>query len=281
MLRTPTPSEPVFLPISLQNAVNMNEIASAGQAAQTSYSLGLVVLSYAIAVLGSFVALSAARRIRDGEGIDWLNLLAAGTALGGIGVWSMHFTGMLALKLGMGSGYSMVETLISLVAAVAATSGALAFVARNPKSNARVLFAGSLLGLGVAFMHYLGMVGMRFPGYIDWSWNVVAVSVVIAMAAASAALWLAFRTRKVALRAVAAAVMGVAVCAMHYTGMAAANFICTAPGSERFATPRGFGVISSMDLAVLTPMMAIALGLLIAFDQVLQKNLSRHAIKKA
>ena len=68
--------------------------------------------------------------------------------------------------------------------------------------------------------------------------------------------------------------MGVAVCAMHYTGMAAADFICTSPGSERFATPQGFGVISSMDLAVLTPVVAIAMALLIAFDQVIQKNLA-------
>ncbi|MFT4242049.1 MAG: MHYT domain-containing protein [Acidovorax sp.] len=251
----------------------MNEIASAGQAAQTSYEMGLVALSYAIAVLGSFVALSAARRVRDGEGIDWLNLLAAGTALGGIGVWSMHFTGMLALRLGMGSGYSMAETLISLVAAVAATSGALAFVARNPKSTARVLVAGCLLGLGVAFMHYLGMVGMRFPGYIAWDWTVVAVSVLIAMAAASAALWLAFRTRTLALRALAAAVMGVAVCAMHYTGMAAADFICTTSDTLRFSTPTGFGVISAMDLAVLTPLAAVGMAVLIGFDQMLQRNL--------
>ena len=251
----------------------MNEIASTGQVAQTSYEMGLVALSYAIAVLGSFVALSAARRIRDGEAIHRLNLLAAGTALGGIGVWSMHFTGMLALKLGMGSGYSMAETLISLVAAVGATSGALAFVARDPQSTARVLGAGCVLGLGVAFMHYLGMVGMRFPGYITWSWDVVAVSVLIAVVAASAALWLAFRTRSLALRGVAAAVMGVAVCAMHYTGMGAAEFICTAP-DQRFSTPQGFGVISSMDLAVLVPLAAIGMAVLIGFDQMLQRNLT-------
>ena len=203
----------------------------------------------------------AARRIRGEQGgTRWLNVLAAGSALGGIGVWSMHFTGMLALRLGMGSGYAMAETLVSLVAAVAATSAALAFVAQRPDSNVRVLGAGALLGLGVAFMHYLGMVGMRFPGYIDWSWNVVAMSVVIAMAAA---------------------VMGVAVCAMHYTGMAAANFICTAPGSERFATPRGFAVISSMGLAVLTPLVAIALAVLIAFDQMIQKNLRQPHARRA
>lgn len=131
----------------------MNEAVQANELVETSWRMGLVALSYGIAVLGSFVALTAAQRIRGRTGISWLNLLAAGTALGGIGVWSMHFTGMLALNLGMGSGYSMVETLVSLVAAVAATSVALAFVARRPESGLRVLGAGTLLGLGVAFMH--------------------------------------------------------------------------------------------------------------------------------
>ena len=218
----------------------MNNTLSEGQLlAQTSYDLGLVALSYAIAVLGSFVALTAARRIRGEQGgTRWLNVLAAGSALGGIGVWSMHFTGMLALRLGMGSGYAMAETLVSLVAAVAATSAALAFVAQRPDSNVRVLGAGALLGLGVASMHYLGMAGMRFPGFIVWSWDVVGLSVLIAVAAASAALWLAFRTL-------------------------------------------GFAVISSMGLAVLTPLVAIALAVLIAFDQMTQKNLRQPHARRA
>ena len=93
----------------------MNEAVQANELVETSWRMGLVALSYGIAVLGSFVALTAAQRIRRRTGISWLNLLAAGTALGGIGVWSMHFTGMLALNLGMGSGYSMVETLVSPV----------------------------------------------------------------------------------------------------------------------------------------------------------------------
>lgn len=131
----------------------MDEAVQAGEIVETSYRTGLVALSCAIAVLGAFVGLTAAQRIRGRHGISGLTLLATGTALGGIGVGSMHFTGMLALNLGMGPGYSMVETLISLVAAVAATSMALACVARRPESGLRVLGAGGVLGLGVAFMH--------------------------------------------------------------------------------------------------------------------------------
>src|SRR5690349_11273684 len=93
-----------------------------------SYQLAYVAISYAIAVLGAFVALNAAGRIRQADGsLHAGNTLAAGLALGGIGVWSMHFIGMLALQLGAASSYSMVETLVSLVAAVVATALALGF----------------------------------------------------------------------------------------------------------------------------------------------------------
>ncbi len=253
----------------------MNETLQVGELAQTSYETGLVIFSYCIAVLGSFIALTAARRIRqDGGRLSGLNLLAAGAALGGIGVWAMHFTGMLALRLGMGSGYSMVETLLSLVAAIAATSGALAFVAVRPDSGLRVLLAGTALGLGVAFVHYLGMFGMRFPGFIQWSLDIVALSVAIAVLAACAALWLAFRTRTLAMRGLASLVMGVAVCAMHYTGMAAADFICTAPATLRHATPTGFAVVSAMDLPALTGMIAIGMAALIGYDQLIQRLLA-------
>lgn len=249
----------------------MNELKQVGEILQPTYEMGLVALSYCISVLGAFVALTAAQRIRSGREINWLNLLAAGTALGGIGVWSMHFTGMLALNLGMASGYAGLETIVSLVAAVAATCTALAYVAHNPADTRRVLGAGALLGLGVAVMHYLGMFGMRFPGYIVWSWSVIALSVLIAMAAASAALWLAYRTKSLAARGVAAAIMGVAVCSMHYTGMAAADFVCTSPAGERFATPQGFLVFSAMELPLLTAIAAIGMAVLIGYDQVLQR----------
>ncbi|MGB3070845.1 MAG: MHYT domain-containing protein [Ottowia sp.] len=255
----------------------MSETAQAGELLNTSYEVSLVLLSYILATVGSFVALTAARRIRYGNnGISLFNLLAASTALGGIGVWSMHFTGMLALKLGMASGYSMVETVVSLVAAIGATAAALAYVAKDPGSPRRILTAGILLGLGVAVMHYLGMYGMRFPGFIVWSWEIVALSVVIAMAAASAALWLAFRTRALSLRMVAAAVMGVAVCAMHYTGMAAADFVCTSPPTERFATLNGFLVISAMNLPALTGIFAVGMILVIAYEQWLEKAFTGH-----
>jgi NO-binding membrane sensor protein with MHYT domain len=228
----------------------------------TSYQLLYVAISYAISVLGAFVALNAAARIRQADGsISVGNTIAAGLALGGIGVWSMHFIGMLALKLDVASSYAMGETLISLVAAVAATSLALGFVARAPDRVARLLGAGFLLGMGVVAMHYLGMWGMKIAGYIRWDAGVIALSAVIAVVAATAALWLAFNTGGVGMRVLAALVMGVAVCAMHYTGMHAAEFICT---SDPAVAPDRFGYVGAASLPFVVGLVAVVVAGLIA-----------------
>lgn len=235
---------------------------------QTSYSLAFVAISFGISVLGSFVALNAANRIRRPDGrISWLNTISAGIALGGIGVWSMHFIGMLALRMDMATAYGLTETLISLVAAIGATSLALAFVSQAPTLQ-RVFGAGFLLGLGVVVMHYLGMFGMKFGGYIQWDYAIVALSCVIAIVVATAALWLVFHTRTFSLRAAAAVLMGTAVCSMHYTGMHAADFICTT--ANRVAQPVGFGYISSMDLPSMVATVALAMAALISVDQAFQ-----------
>lgn len=237
----------------------------------STWNVPLVVLSYIISVLGSFVALRAASLMRQPDGrISRVNTLAAGLALGGIGVWSMHFIGMVALKLDVASGYSLTETLISLIAAVVAASLALRFVAQNSANLTRIVIAGALLGIGVAVMHYLGMYGLRFGGYVTWNLSVVAGSVLIAVVAATAALWLAFNTPTFARRAMAALVMGVAVCTMHYTGMAAADYICTT--ADRRAFPGGFGVISAAQLPMLVTGVALGIMLLIFVDQLMQRS---------
>jgi NO-binding membrane sensor protein with MHYT domain len=235
----------------------------------SSYQLSYVAISFAIAVLGSFVALTAATRIRQQNGkISLFNTISAGIALGGIGVWSMHFIGMLALKLDVASSYAPIETGISLVAAIAASAVALAFVAKAPEKIGRMLIAGFLLGLGVVVMHYLGMYGMKFGGFIQWDFGVVALSAVIAVVAATAALWLAFHTRTFKPRLAAAVLMGVAVCAMHYTGMTAAEFICTTV--NRGTPPQGFGYVSSMDMYAVVASAALFMAALISIDQMFQ-----------
>ncbi|WP_341907590.1 MHYT domain-containing protein [Polaromonas sp. YR568] len=237
----------------------------------TSYQWDLVALSFLISVVGAFIALTATTRIKTGKSLSIFNTLMAGTALGGVGVWAMHFVGMLALDLDVATSFSMVETSISLVAAILAASLALGFVARAPESILRMLGAGLLLGTSVAFMHYLGMYGMKFGGFIEWDFAVVGVSVAIAIAASTAALWLAFRKTNIARRLAAAVVMAVAVSAMHYTGMSAAEFICTT--AARTALPQGFGYIPSFNLASLVTVVSLTMAVLLGLDQFLQRTL--------
>ena len=240
----------------------------------STWNSQLVALSFVISVLGSFVALAAANMMRHADGsLSRVNTLAAGLALGGIGVWSMHFIGMAALKLDVTTGYSLIETLVSLVAAVAAATLALMYVAKDSTSLMRV--AGAVLGIGVAVMHYLGMYGVRIGGYIAWNYGVVALSILIAVVAASAALWLAFNTPTLGFRGLAAVVMGVAVCTMHYTGMAAADYICTT--ADRNAVPQGFGVIRAGQLPLLVACVALGITVLIFVDQGIQRFQDRLA----
>ncbi len=241
----------------------------------SSYDSYYVTLSVLIAFVGSFVALTAAKRMVRADGrVNRFDLLAATLALGGIGVWTMHFIGMAALKMDLRVGYSMIETLLSLLVVCGATAFGLTYVAKNPANFSRLMTAGATLGLGVGVMHYLGMYGMRFGGYINWSFLMVATSMLIAVVAATAALWLAFNTARVAFRVVAALVMAVAVNAMHYTGMAAAEFICTT--EDRMALPRGFGIITSTDLPEVVLLMSLGITLILTIDLLTQKMLSRR-----
>lgn len=247
-------------------------------AVTTSFQLSYVAISFAISVLGAFVALTAATRIRQRHGqISKLNTAAAGIALGGIGVWSMHFIGMVALKMDVATSYSLIETGISLVAAIVASALALAFVAKAPAKLGRLLFAGTLLGLGVVVMHYLGMFGMRFGGYIVWDYGIVALSAAMAIVAASAALWLAFNTRTLPLRAAAAVLMGIAVCSMHYTGMTAAEFICTT--TNRSTPPQGDWLVNSMNLSTLVAIAAMVMAAMISMDQTFQRASQRDPVR--
>ena len=235
----------------------------------TSYNMGLVALSFVIAVVGSFVALSVATRIRDRNGrISTGNAVSAGLALGGVGVWAMHFIGMIGLNMDVSRSYSLIETLISLVAAVIATSLAFAFVAKHHDNLKNIVVAGTMLGMSVVVMHYLGMFGIKINGYVIWDYGLVALSVVIAVVAATAALWLAFNSRGLGFRAVAAVVMGIAVCAMHYTGMYAADFVCTT--ADRSAFPEGFGYVTSFNLASLVVVGSLLVLVMISLDQLFQ-----------
>lgn len=198
----------------------------------TGYDPALVALSLAIAILASYTALDLGARVRTAPGHfrpAWL--LGAAVAMGG-GIWSMHFVGMLAFEMGLPAAYDLGVTLLSLLIAVGVTGAALAWVGRRRAGRRDVLVAGPIMGIGVAAMHYTGMAAMRVPGSLAYSLPVVALSVAIAISAATVALWLTFRPTSVSQKLVAALVMGAAVAGMHYTGMAAATFTAEEAGAH-------------------------------------------------
>lgn len=235
----------------------------------SNWQIGYVAVSVVIAVVGAALAMNAAGPIRH-SGSRSGNTIAAGVALGGIGIWSMHFVGMLALRLDMATSYSMPEAIASLLAAIVASFLAFAFAAKAPRSVGRVAVAGSLLGAGIVVMHYVGMYSMKFGGHIEWRYGLVAVSAVIAVVAAAAALWIALNTESFVIRGLAGLLMGAAVSATHYTGMGAADFICTT--TDRTIPLVGFGYVSSRSLPDAAIFLAMVTAVLVAAYQLYQAS---------
>jgi len=194
-----------------------------------SYSQSLVLFSLLVAILASYTALDMAGRLATTQGRVARWWLAGGATAMGLGIWSMHFIGMLAFKLPIPIGYDLVITFYSLAVSVGASAYALWLVSRPLLPTHRLVAGAVLLGLGIATMHYLGMAAMRMQPGIDYDPLWFTASILIAIGAAGAALWIAFRLRAErrntrSLRGLASLVMGVAIVGMHYTGMAAARF---------------------------------------------------------
>ncbi|WP_233838958.1 putative bifunctional diguanylate cyclase/phosphodiesterase [Paraburkholderia sp. ZP32-5] len=202
---------------------------------QSTYNLGLVVVSLAVATLASYTALDLAARISTMTAARTRQLwLAAGAAAMGTGIWSMHFIGMLAFSLPIPVGYDFTITGYSLAIAMIVSYFAIVQVARPVLSITRLIAGGVLMGFGIAGMHYTGMAAMQMHPGIHYRTGIFVASIAIAIAVSMAALWIAHalidssQQRVLSKRVGAACVMGAAIAGMHYTGMAAADFL---PGS--------------------------------------------------
>ncbi|MCO6058111.1 EAL domain-containing protein [Pseudomonas sp. MOB-449] len=194
-----------------------------------SYDYSLVLISLLVAILASYTALDLAGRVTSSQGRGAMLWIAGGAIAMGIGIWSMHFIGMLAFSLPIPLGYDLPLTLLSLLIAVLVSGFALWLVSQPQQPLWQLLSGAVTMGAGISSMHYLGMHAMRMVPGIDYDPGLFYLSLAIAVAASGAALWIAFHLRHetpfVRLARVGAAlVMGVAIVGMHYTGMAAANF---------------------------------------------------------
>jgi PAS domain S-box-containing protein len=184
----------------------------------------------------------------------------------GIGIWSMHYIGMLAFRLPVPVEYDWPTVLLSLLAAILA-SGVALFVASRPEMGIGRAVLGSLfMGGGIAAMHYTGMAAMRLAATYRYSAGVVALSVALAIGISLVALWLAFHVRGETTpwswrKTISALVMGAAIPVMHYTGMAAAHFSPSTPGHVDQSHAIG---ASSLTVTGITTVTLMILGFVVA-----------------
>src|SRR5262245_57871324 len=198
-----------------------------------NFSHGLLnpALAYLISCLGCFLGLQCTARARAMHGAGrarWLVLAAV--SIGATGIWVMHFIAMLGFTIpGQVITYNVPVTIGSMLIAVGVVGIGLFIVGFGGRGPGPLLFGGTIIGLGIASMHYVGMWALRMPDTMSYDTRLVDVSVAIAIVAETIALWTALRLTSPQPTIIASLIMGVAVSGMHYTGMAAMR-VQAAPG---------------------------------------------------
>jgi NO-binding membrane sensor protein with MHYT domain len=195
-----------------------------------TYDPAIIALSVVIAIQGGYVSLILARRLASlGQAPSAAGrrkaLLAASALALGVGIWAMHFIGMLAVKLPVAVTYDLLWTLVSALVCILVVGLGVFVASFGRLTPKRLAAAGLLMGAGIAIMHYVGMSALRANCLVNYSPSLVAASFGVAVAAAGLALWLAFSPTHRPHVMAGAACLGLAISGMHYTGMAAATFL--------------------------------------------------------
>ncbi|MEV2214285.1 MHYT domain-containing protein [Streptomyces sp. NPDC050997] len=187
-----------------------------------NYGLVTPLVAYLMACLGGALGLRCTTRSML-VGNSWRpGWLALGSAAIGSGIWTMHFIAMMGFNIEQAPiHYDRITTYASLVVAIVMVGIGIFIVGYRGARGTALMTGGAVTGLGIATMHYLGMAGMRFNGKLEYNTLTVAASVVIAVVAATVALWAAGQVRGFLWSVGASLIMGLAVTGMHYTGMAA------------------------------------------------------------
>lgn len=190
---------------------------------KTEHDWRLVALASAVCFLASTVAISLFHRARATQGhtrIFWLGLDAAA---GGYGIWATHFIGILAYSPGVGAGYDLRLTILSLVFATVVTGFGLGIALGN-FSRWSAVVGGLVIGTGIAAMHYTGMMALELPGRIVWSIDIVLESLAFGVAFAGLALVVAVRRDDTISTFIAAVLLAAAILSHHFTAMGAISF---------------------------------------------------------
>jgi two-component system, sensor histidine kinase and response regulator len=200
---------------------------------QTSYDYRLVALSVLIAVFSSYAALELAARVSTARRTERLAWLTGGALPLGAGIWSMHYTGMLACRLPMTVYYHVPTVVLSLLAAVIASAVALFVVGRRQIGVLHIALGSVLMAAAIAGMHYIGMSAMRLPAMHHYDTTLVIASVVVAWIVSLVGLGLIKLNLVLGsggggseklLKFISSLTMGIAIPIMHYTGMAAVTY---------------------------------------------------------
>jgi two-component system, sensor histidine kinase and response regulator len=221
------------------------------------YDYRLVALSVVIAVMASYAALELAGRVTSASGQARHIWLSGGATAMGIGIWSMHYVGMLAFHLPVSVEYDWPTVFVSLLAAIFASAVALFVVSRERMGFSQGLLGGLLMGGAIAGMHYIGMAAMRVSAMCHYSPLLVSLSVAFAVLISLAALSLAFYFRGQTKswswqKGASALVMGAAIPIMHYTGMAAATFGPTPLAHENFNHALSISSLGTIGIILVT-----------------------------
>mgnify|MGYP001405968647 CR=1 FL=1 len=223
------------------------------------YQYGLVIVSYIVACLASYTAFTIVGRLLEEKDQHAQNIWHyCGAFAMGAGIWAMHFIGMLSFKMQMSVQYDIWLTLLSMFVAIVAAFYVLQMVKSHVLKVRTIALSAVLLGAGICVMHYMGMEAMIMDADIYYLPDIFALSVVIAVTASGAALWLLFtlsrsKSKWNRLFIVASAmIMGAAICGMHYTGMAATVFIPWADCRyDPFQNYEGMAIIIALVVSIL------------------------------
>jgi NO-binding membrane sensor protein with MHYT domain/signal transduction histidine kinase len=250
-----------------------------------TYNPWLVAFSVIVAIFVSYTALRLTERVAGAESRAGRLWLLGGAVSMGIGIWSMHFIGMLAYSVAIPLRYDFRTNLVSLFIGMLTSLFALSISSRRDLSLRRLAVSSIFMGAGICGMHYTGMAAIQIVPDIAYDPLLVAASVAIAVTASFVALWLFFRLRSGESRLMnlarvgAAVVMGFAIAGMHYTAMAASML---APGSYCYG---GGAALDNNWLAVMIGMIAlgvVALTLITTlYDAHLDSRTRRDAVRLA
>ena len=248
------------------------------------YDFGLVALSLMIAIFASFMAFNVATQAATSTNkFRKYALLSAGSIAMGGGIWAMHFLGMLAFELCTAVSYNLGITLASALPGIASAWVALYLMTKPTITFTEIVTGGVLVGSGIGTMHYSGMAAMEMAPLLRYSPSLFILSIVVAVSLSMLALWIKFGLSAVNAKTsrgrdafISSVVMGLAIAAMHYTGMLAARFVMP-PGMEFTSQPSEISIYLALSIAMVTvTLIALVLGITLLFKY---KDVSSRAIE--